>query len=45
MAVSLDVMKSGNDFYLIDMADMRHSALVDLIAKNKLEKYRRYLND
>lgn len=42
---SLDVMKSGNDFYLIDMADMKDSALVDLIAKNKLEKYRRYLKD
>lgn len=41
---SLDVMKSGDDFYLIDMADMRDSALVDLIAKNKLEKYQHYLN-
>ena len=40
---SLDVMKSGNDFYLIDMADMRDSALVDLISKDKLAKYRHLL--
>lgn len=42
---SLDVMKSGNNFYLIDMADMKDSALVDLIAKNKLKKYQHYLKD
>lgn len=30
-------MKSGDDFYLIDMADMRDSALVDLIAKNNID--------
>ena len=40
---SLDVMKSGNNFYLIDMADMRDSALVDLISKDKLLKYRHLL--
>lgn len=40
---SLDIMKSGNDFYLIDMADMRNSALTELISKDKLEKYQHYL--
>lgn len=34
---SLDVMKSGDDFYLIDMTDIRDSALVDLIAKNNID--------
>lgn len=33
---SLDVMKSGSDFYLIDMAALRHSALVDTANKEKL---------
>lgn len=40
---SLDIMKSGTDFYIIDMADMRDSALTDLIAPNKLQQYRKYL--
>ena len=33
---SLDVMKSGQDFYLIDMASLHHSALVDTADKEKL---------
>lgn len=31
---SLDIMKNGDDFYVIDMARMEKSALTDLIGKN-----------
>ncbi|KRL07980.1 hypothetical protein [Liquorilactobacillus hordei] len=35
---SLDVMKSGNDFYLIDMAEMKSSALTELINPSRLNE-------
>ncbi|WP_010078307.1 hypothetical protein [Liquorilactobacillus mali] len=35
---SLDVMKSGNDFYLIDMAKMESSALTELINPKRLQQ-------
>lgn len=40
---ALDVMKSGDDFYLIDMSDMRDSALTELIPESKRRKYRNKL--
>lgn len=36
---SLDIMKNGKDFYLIDMARMEKSALTELINKNKKELF------
>ena len=35
---SLDVMKSGNVFYLIDMAEMKSSALTELINPERLKE-------
>lgn len=36
---SVDVMRNGNDYYIIDMALAEHSALNDCVPKNLLRAY------
>ena len=41
---SLDIMQSGQTFYLIDMATMQHSALTDLIAPHQQRAYQQLIH-
>ena len=35
---SLDIMKNGDDYYIIDMALARNSALIECVPKDKLKE-------